>query len=156
MRTTKVKDVALRKKLYEGGKAAVDAAKDPMIELARLVDADARAVRKIIETQTEVKQQAHFQIAKARFLLEGTSNYPDATFTLRLAFGEVKGYEENGYAIPYQTTIAGLFQRSEEHNNKVPFDLPARWIERRRNVSLATPMNFVCTAESGEFCRRNH
>src|SRR2546422_302215 len=93
---TKVKDVAFRKKLYQEGKAAVDAAHDPMIELARLMDSDARAVRKIIETQSEAKQQAHPQIASARFAIEGTSTYPDATFTLRLACGTAKGYEENG------------------------------------------------------------
>src|SRR5262249_31092397 len=90
---TKVKDVSFRKKLYQEGAAAVEAANDPMIELARLVDPDARALRKIIEAQSEAKQQAHAQIGKARFAIQGTSSYPDATFTLRLAFGTVKGYE---------------------------------------------------------------
>ena len=84
---TKVKDVAVRKQLYEGGAAAVTAAKDPMIELARLIDAPARAARKVYETQDETKQQACGDIAKARFAIEGTSNYPDATFTLRLSYG---------------------------------------------------------------------
>jgi hypothetical protein len=93
---TKVNDVAFRKKLFEDGKSAVDSANDPMLALAKLIDEQARAVRKIIETQGEVKQQAHAKIAKARFALEGTSNYPDATFTLRLAFGAVKGYQESG------------------------------------------------------------
>src|ERR1044071_65187 len=111
---TKVKDVAFRKKLYEGGKSAVDAANDPMIALAKLIDEPARAVRKIIETQTEAKQQSHAKIAKARFALEGTSSYPDATFTLRLAFGNVRGYEESGKHVPAHTTFAGLYERAKE------------------------------------------
>src|SRR6185369_4730209 len=125
---TKVKDVALRKKLYEGGKSAVDSANDPMIALARLIDGEARAVRKIVETQGEAKQQAHAQIAKARFAIEGTSNYPDATFTLRLAFGTVKGYEEGGKPIPSHTTIAGLYTRAAEQEYRPPFDLPKTWL----------------------------
>src|SRR6266513_621836 len=93
---TKVKDPTVRKQLYEGGAAAVTAAKDPMIELARLIDGPARAARKVFETQDETKQQAYGDIAKARFAIEGTSNYPDATFTLRLSYGAVRGYEEDG------------------------------------------------------------
>jgi len=144
---TKVKSVAVRKQLYDGGKAAVDAANDPMVEVARLVDADARAVRNIIETQSEAKQQAHSHIAKARFALEGTSNYPDATFTLRLAFGTVKGYEENGRHILFQTTLAGLYRRAAGQQHKPPFDLPTRWLKRKGRLDLNTPFNFVSTAD---------
>jgi hypothetical protein len=147
VRNTKVRSVEVRKQLYTGGTAAVEAAHDPMIELARLVDAEARAVRKVMETQGETKQQAHARIAKARFALEGTSNYPDATFTLRLAFGQVKGYEEDGKAIPFQTTFAGLYQRSAEHHGQPPFDLPARWAKRKGKLDLNVPLNFVCTAD---------
>ena len=147
VRGTRLRDVALRKKLYSEGRPAVDAARDPIIELARLIDADARAVRKIIETQTESKQQAHAQIAKARFAIEGTSTYPDATFTLRLAYGVVKGYEENGAQIPFQTTLAGLYQRGEEHQNQPPFDIPPRWLKRKGRLNLSTPFNFVSTAD---------
>src|SRR5256886_791882 len=113
VRGTTVRDVAFRKKLYSEGKSAVQAARDPMIELARLIDSDARAVRKTIETQSESKQQAHAQVSKARFAIEGTSTYPDATFTLRLAYGAAKGYEENGAQIPFQTTLEGLYQRGK-------------------------------------------
>ncbi len=144
---TKVKDVSFRKKLYEGGAAAVDAANDPMIELARLVDPEARAVRKIIETQSEAKQQAHAQIAKARFAIEGTSRYPDATFTLRLAYGQVKGYEEGGKHVPAHTMIAGLYERAAEQQYRPPFDLPKLWLDRKRRLDLKTPFNFVSTAD---------
>jgi Peptidase S46 len=144
---TKVKDVAFRKKLYNEGQAAVDAAKDPMIELARLVDPEARAVRKIVETESETKQQAHALIGKARFAIQGASTYPDATFTLRLAYGVVKGYEESGKAIPFETTFAGLYQRSAEHHDKPPFNLPPRWVRRKDQLDLSTPFDFVNTAD---------
>jgi len=144
---TKVKDVSVRKKLYEGGAVAIAASTDTMIELARLIDPDARAVRKIVEAQGEAKQQAHAQIAKARFAIEGTSNYPDATFTLRLAFGTVKGYEEGGKHIPSHTTIAGLYARAAEQEYRPPFDLPKLWLDRKRRLDLKTPLNFVSTAD---------
>jgi hypothetical protein len=145
---TKVAKVDLRKKLYDKGKEAIEAAHDPMIELARLVDAEARAVRKIIETDVEeVQRQAYADIAKVKFALEGTSTYPDATFTLRLAFGQVKGYEEDGKHVPHATIFAGLYERAKEMNNRPPFDLPPRWVEKKDKLNLKTPFNFVCTAD---------
>jgi hypothetical protein len=145
---TKVKDPEVRKKLFDGGKAAVDAAKDPMIELARSIDPDARALRKKYENEVEEpKRQAAAAIAKARFALDGTNTYPDATFTLRLAFGTVKEYTEDGKQVPAFTTIAGLYERSKEHANKFPFDLPPRWEQKKGNLELSTPFNFVCTAD---------
>jgi hypothetical protein len=145
---TKLKDVALRKKLYEGGQQAIDESNDPMIALAKLVDPEARAVRKILESDVdEVKRQAYGQIAKAKYAIEGASTYPDATFTLRLAFGTVKGYEENGKPVPPVTTFAGLYQRANEHQNKPPFDLPLRWAQCKDKLDLSTPFNFVCTAD---------
>ena len=144
---TQVRDVAFRKKLYAGGAAAVAAAKDPMIEVARIVDTEARALRKIIEAQTEIKQQAQAKIGKARFAVEGANNYPDATFTLRLSYGPVAGYEESGVKVPATTTFAGLYARSAEQENKPPFDLPPRWVEKKSALDLSVPFNFVSTAD---------
>ena len=145
---SKLESVDLRKKLYEGGKTAVDASSDPMILLARLVDPASRAVRKQMESQVdEVERQAYGQIAKAKYELEGKNTYPDATFTLRLAFGTVKGYEEQGKHIPFETHFAGLYDRAQEHHDKEPFDLPKRWVERKYKLDLSTPFNFVCTAD---------
>lgn len=144
---TKVKDIAFRKKLYKEGLVAINEAKDPMIELARLVDEPARKVRQIIETQDEIKQQAHAKIARARYSIGRTETYPDATFTLRLAFGEVKGYEENGKPIPYQTTYRGLYERAALMGYKPPFDLPERWIKAKSKLNLDAPLNFVSTAD---------
>lgn len=145
--TTKVRDVAFRKKLYEGGAAAVAAAKDPLIEVARAVDPEARALRKIVENADETKQQAQAVIGKARFALEGTGNYPDATFTLRLSYGQVKGYTEGGKVLPAMTTTAGLYERSAKQGNKDPFELPERWLKKKSALDLSTPFNFVSTAD---------
>ena len=147
VQSTKVKSVAVRRQLYEKGKEAVEAARDPMIEVAQIVDSEARELRKIMEAQSEIKQQAQAQIGKARFAKEGTSQYPDATFTLRLAFGVVKGYEEDGKQVPFETIYEGLYQRAAEHKNKPPFDLPERWVKRKSKLNLKTPLNFVCTAD---------
>ncbi len=144
---TKLKDIAFRKQIFEGGASSLAGANDPMIELARIVDGPAREARKVWEAQDEIKQQAYAEIAKARFAIEGTSNYPDATFTLRLSYGPLRGYEEIGKQIPSLTNIAGLYQRAAEHNNLPPFDLPKRWIDRKAKLNLNTPFNFVSTAD---------
>lgn len=144
---TQLRDVAVRKKLYAGGKAAIEAVHDPMIDLARAIDSTARTAEKTLETQEEIKHQAYAEIAKARFAVEGTSDYPDATFTLRLSYGTVRGYEENGKQVPAFTNFQGLFDRAAEHQNKEPFDLPQRWIDKKEKLALTTPFNFVSDAD---------
>jgi hypothetical protein len=144
---TNLKDVAYRKKLYAGGKAAIKASHDPMIEIARAIDSTARQAKKIYETQEEIKRQAYGEIAKARFAVEGTSNYPDATFTLRLSYGTVRGYQENGKLVPPFTNFEGLYQRSDDHDNTAPFDLPQRWLDKKPNLDLTTPFDFVSDAD---------
>jgi hypothetical protein len=145
---TKVRDVEFRKKLFDGGKAAVDAAKDPMIELARLVDPAARSLRKRYEEQVEEpKRQAYAALASARYAMDGTKVYPDATFTLRLSFGTVKGYTEDGQPVPPYTTFEGLYKRATEQGNQGPFELPKRWEERKGKLDLSTPLNFVSTTD---------
>ena len=144
---TRLKDVAFRKDLYNKDAAALQAGHDPMIDLARLVDGPARDARKIYDTQEEIKKQAYSEIAKARFAIEGASSYPDATFTLRLSYGTVRGYGQDGKQIPAFTDFAGLYQRSAEHDNKPPFDLPKRWVDKKANLNLATHFNFVSDAD---------
>lgn len=142
---TKVRDIAFRKQLYSGSASAISAANDPMIELARLIDPEARALRKVTEEQDEVKLQAHAAISRARNAVMGFNGYPDATFTLRLSFGTAKGYEEDGKMVPAFTTLAGLYDRAKEHNNHPPFDLPPIWEKRKSRLDLKTPYNFVST-----------
>jgi hypothetical protein len=144
---TKLKDVAVRKDLYHKDAAALQAAHDPMIDLARLIDGPAREARKIYDAQDEIKKEAYAEIAKARFAIEGTGNYPDATFTLRLSYGTVRGYEQDGKQIPAFTDFAGLYQRSAEHDNKPPFDMSKRWIDKKADLNLSTHLDFVSDAD---------
>jgi hypothetical protein len=145
---TKLDDVTVRKQLYEGGKAAVDASTDPLIVLMRNVDREARAVRKRFDDEVDaVVQRDGATIARARFAQAGFTQPPDATFTLRLSYGTVKGYEENGEKIPYFTTFAGAFQHAEEQGNKPPYDLAASWPKMKSKLNLETPLNCVSTAD---------
>jgi hypothetical protein len=146
---TKLRDVAVRKKLAEGGLEAVRWSADPMIQVASLVDNPARAVRKLYEEKVEEPQrQAYGKIAQARFALYGKQVYPDATFTLRLSFGPVKGYREAERDLPWATDLGGLYQYAKEHKEREPFALPPRWKERREKLNLKTPFNFVAAVDS--------
>jgi hypothetical protein len=145
---TRLDEVALRKQLYEGGKAAIDASTDPLIVLWREVDPEARAARKRFDDEIDaVVRRDGATIAQARFAQTGFDQPPDATFTLRLSYGTVKGYEENGKTIPPFTTFAGAFQHAEEHGNKPPFELAESWTKMKSKLNLETPLNFVSTAD---------
>jgi peptidase S46-like protein len=145
---TRLGDVNVRKKLAEGGWKAVEASNDPMIQLARRVDPDARALRKRYEDRVQGVERANYAlIAKAIFELKGTSTYPDATFTLRLSFGSVKGYQEGGDLIPPFTSFSGLYERASRNGNKPPYQLPQRWTEKKSKLNLTAPLNFVSTPD---------
>lgn len=145
---TKLDDAAFRKQLAEGGKAAVDAAKDPLIELARLIDPEARAFRKKFEDQIEgLERQTYAKIASARFALYGDSTYPDATSTLRLSYGPVVGYTEDNKPVAPFTTIAGLYERADARKGQKGFDLAPRWVSARDRINKSVPFNFVSTAD---------
>jgi hypothetical protein len=133
----------LRKRLLDGGKAAIDASNDPMLELARAIDPAARAIRKQLETEVEGPlRQAQEKLARARFAVYGDSKYPDATFTLRLSFGAVRGYVENGKTVQPFTAIAGAFER---HTGAAPYALPASWLAAQDRLGPRVPFNFVTT-----------
>ena len=143
---TKLKDPEFRKEVAKGGKAAIDDSKDPMIEVARMIDAKSREVRKRYESElTGVERTNYAKIARALFETEGTKLYPDATFTLRLSYGAVEGYTENGKKVPAFTTLGGLYERSESFKRQFPYNLPPRWFEKKSAVNLNTPFNFVST-----------
>jgi hypothetical protein len=143
---TKLKDPEFRKELAKGGKAAIDASTDPMIVVARTIDAKAREVRKRYEGEvTGVERSNYAKIARALFETEGTKLYPDATFTLRLSYGAVEGYTENGKKIPPFTTLGGLYARSDSFKHEFPYNLPQRWVEKKSALNLNTPFNFVST-----------
>ncbi len=117
-----------------------------MVRLAALVDADARAVRRRFEAGYEavVTKNAEL-IARARFEVYGTSVYPDATFTPRLAFGVVRGYQEDGEAVPVMTRVSGLWPRA---TGQAPFALPASWLAARRKLPAGLPFNFTATPDT--------
>ena len=145
---TTLDDVNVRKQLYAGGKAAIDASTDPLIVLMRNLDPEARAVRKRFDDEVDsVLRRDGATIARARFAQTGFTQPPDATFTLRLSYGTVKGYEEDGKKIPYYTDFAGAFRHAEEHGNKDPFVLADSWLKMKSKLNLQTPLNFVSTAD---------
>ena len=124
-------------------KAAIDKSSDPMIVFARLVDADARRLRKTFEDEVDsVVDQSGEVIAKARFAAYGTTIYPDATFTLRLSYGAVEGWKERGAEVNPITTIAGAFER---HTGQDPFKLPSSWLKAQSKLDLTKPMNIATT-----------
>ena len=140
---TRLADVAVRKKIWEGGQAALDEAArtDAMLAFAISIDADGRAVRKQFEDAIQpvlVKNQE--LIAQAHFAIEGTSAYPDATFTPRLSYGSVQGYEENGKHVAPFTTMGGAFERA---TGREPFALPRSWLDAKGKIDPSTPFNMA-------------
>jgi hypothetical protein len=143
---TKLADPAFRKSLIDGGEAAVAASTDPMIVAARRVDPIVRATtRRLKDTIESVLTPAGEKLGKARFLVYGKDAYPDATFTLRLSYGTVKGYPYNGTIAPPFTTFYGLYDRAASFSNQPPFDLTPKEAAALAKVDLTTPLDFVST-----------
>jgi hypothetical protein len=145
---TKLANPAFRRSLIEGGEAAVAVSTDPLIALARQVDPLDRQMIKWMEDNVEsVETPAEEKTGRARFAVYGKSEYPDATFTLRLSYGAAKGYPMNGTDAPYKTTLFGLYDRALSFDLKSPYDLPARFLERKNALDLSTPLNFVSACD---------
>ena len=140
---TKVGEAATRKSLMDGGAAALQTASDPMIALAKLVDPIARKVRTQWEDEVQsARSRAMERLGAARFAAYGTSMYPDATFTLRLSYGTVKGFMENGAEVRPFTTLGGAFDRA---TGRDPFALAPSWLKAKGKLNLQTPFNFATT-----------
>jgi hypothetical protein len=134
-------DPAVRKALWDGGAAAIAASTDPMIALARSLDAESRAVRKRFEDEVEAPiRLASQRIAAVRFKAFGTDVYPDATFTLRLNYGTVQGWTENGVPVEPFTRLARTYERA---TGQEPFALPQRWLDAKPRLALDTPFNLA-------------
>jgi hypothetical protein len=167
---TKLKSVDERKRIAAGGSAAINASAsatgaasasatgaasasangsgDPMIQLALDLDAESRAIRKRYEDTVEsAEREGYNKIAAAQFAVNGEDQYPDATFTLRLSYGVVKTYEENGKSIPPFTNFAGLFERSKDRKNQPPFEIPPRFAAAKDKLNPNTPFNFISTCD---------
>ena len=145
---TKLKDPAVRKALVSGGEAAVAASSDSMIALARRLDPMVRQTRRFLEDEVDAPTtRAMEKIAQARWKVLGRTVPPDATFTLRLSYGTVKAFPDMGTTIAPFTTYYGLLDRTLSHGGQAPWNLPARWEERKGTLDLGTPLNFAFTAD---------
>ncbi len=142
---TRLGDPAVRLALWKGGSAAVNASDDPMIALARLIEPDARVLRKQYEDQVEAPLQvASEKIAKARFAALGTSVYPDATFTLRLNWGTVQGWNEDGKPVEPFTRLSRAFERA---TGAEPFRIPDSWLRVKDKLDMSTPFNLSTNSD---------
>lgn len=144
---TQLHDVAVRRQVAEGGPAAIEQSQDPLLQLARILEPEYRRLREMQDELDERERQAYAQVTEAQVAVEGTSSYPDATFTLRLALGVVRGYVEAGRTVPPWTTIGGAFEHEASHGAQEPWVLAPSWHANRDQVDLSTPLNFVCTAD---------
>jgi hypothetical protein len=134
---TRLGDAGERKRLWEGGRAAVAASRDPMIELARSIDADARALRTQFDDDVEAPiVAASAAIANERFKVFGTRVYPDATFTLRLNYGTVAGWTRDGAAVEPFTHLGRVFERA---NGVSPFKIPDSWMKVKSRLDMSVP-----------------
>jgi hypothetical protein len=140
---TKLDQRSERQALISGGKAAIDASTDPLIVLARRAETDARAINVRMNRDVNGRiSQAAERIARARFAVYGDSVYPDATFTLRLSYGIVKGWTYAGVTVPAATTIGGYYERG---TGAFPFEVAPSWAAARTRLNLATPFNISTT-----------
>jgi hypothetical protein len=143
---TRLGDAATRKGILAGGKDAVAASPDPFLAVARLVDARARELRTKYDNEVlAVERDAYARIAQAVFATHGDAAYPDATFTLRLSYGQVKGYIDNGTPVAPFTELRGLYVRGDEHQQKPPYKIADSWMKARAAVNPTTPFDFVST-----------
>jgi Peptidase S46 len=147
---TQMNDANFRKRLWQGGKTAVGASHDPMIELARSVDVEARAVRRQYEDEVEAPiATAAEKIAAARFKAYGTNTYPDATFTPRLNYGTVEGWVENGASVAPFTHLERAFERA---TGTTPFKIPESWMRVKAQLDMSTPF---CISTSNDIVGGN-
>jgi len=143
---TRLDSVDYRRELWEGGIEAVRASDDPMIRLALAIEPAARELREAYEEQVEAPlTRGQEMIADARFRVYGTETYPDATFTLRVTYGSVVGWEEKGEYVPPFTRTRRLFERA---TGEPPFRVPETWESARPALDPRTNFNFVSTTDT--------
>lgn len=147
IRGSKLSAVGARQKLAAAGASAINDSPDTMIQFFQLLEPEYRRLRKIRDEHEEIERQAYAKITAAKVALEGTSGYPDATFSLRLAFGTVSGYTEAGQKVAPMTTLGGAYAHQAAHNAEGDWKLPESWIEHESEIEKSAGLNFVCTAD---------
>jgi S1-C subfamily serine protease len=136
-------DVYARRALWNGGQAAIDSSTDPLIVAMRTLEPESRAARRRYDDEVEAPMRTlGRRVAEATFAVDGTRVAPDATFTLRLSIGVVRGYSEHAAAVPYETDFGGMYRHATGTD---PYKLPPRWTAARDKLSARTPLNFVST-----------
>ena len=144
---TSLMDVDARKALVKSGLGGVASSTDPLVAFIRQLDPEIRRFRKSTDELDELEKQSYAQVSNAIFATQGTSTYPDATFSLRLSFGPVKGYEEDGKKVPAWTDFGGAFTHELAHKGQENYELPPSWHAAKDKLNLSTPFNFVSTAD---------
>ena len=144
---TKLISVEQRQRVLDTGQKAIDESTDPLILLARSLESEYRRLRAANEEIAETERQAYALVTEGTNQVKGTGGYPDATFSLRLAFGVVSGYVEDGMSIQPTTDFEGGYAHAEAHAGQVDFDLPDSWMDAKSKINLNTQLNFVCTAD---------
>jgi len=120
---------------------------DPVLDFAKYATAHTSELQAQARP-ISAKQQPFLQLlGKAMYDVYGTSIPPDASFSLRIADGVVKGYEYNGTVAPIYTTFYGMYDRYYSFGKKDPWNLPARWANPPADFSMSTPINFVATCD---------
>jgi hypothetical protein len=138
-------DVAARQALIQGGAAAVQASTDPVVAVARIVAPLVIGRQRAMAGITARENAQRTLLGRGFYEVYGTEVPPDATFTLRLADGVVKGYEAAGMLHPWKTTYYGLWNRAIGFDQKGDFALPPRWQRPPAGLNLETPFNFIST-----------
>lgn len=144
---TKLVSVEQRQRVLDAGQKAIDESTDPLILLARSLESEYRRLRAANEEIAETERQAYALVTEGTNQVKGTGGYPDATFSLRLAFGVVSGYVEDGMSIQPTTDFEGGYAHAEAHAGQTDFDLPDSWMDAKSKINLNTQLNFVCTAD---------
>ena len=144
---TKLHTAQGRKELAKLGLEGIKNSTDPLVVLLRSLEPEYRKIREATEAIDEQERQAYAKVTEAKFAAGGDSVYPDATFTLRLSYGAVSGYQSKGKAIPAHTKIGGAFEHEKVHLQKDPWVLPKSWHAAKDSLNPDTPFNFVSTAD---------
>ncbi len=144
---TKLGSAQARKELAKQGLDGIKNSSDPLVDMIRKMEPEYRKIREATEAIDEQERQAYAKVTEAKFAVGGDSVYPDATFTLRLSYGAVSGYESNGKQIPSSTKLGGAFEHEKVHLEKDPWVLPKSWHAAKDKINPDTPFNFVSTCD---------